>query len=354
VVGNLIGHPDGYGFVRPLPRPGQVNLPDVYVSGRDIGGAMHGDKVVIRVAGHLTSQRVRGEIIRVLERAHRNIVGMYDEGRNFAFVVPIDHRISQHIYVNFADSFGAEPGHVVAAEITEYPSHHRNPEGKIVEVLGQRGDRGLDTELLIRKHGLAAEFPPNVIKAAEKLPRAIPKTEHRSRVDLRKLPMVTIDPVDAKDFDDAVSIEINDRGNYVLGVHIADVSYYVEQGGIIDDEAYDRATSIYLEDRVLPMLPERLSNNLCSLRENEDRLAISAKMEIDQKGNVVAHEIFDSVIRSRHRMRGARRKIRLCRGEPSNHEQARPDAPGQEDGPGEPGLRFPGGPRHLRPRGRGH
>jgi ribonuclease R len=317
VVGSLIGHSDGYGFVQPLPRPGQVNMPDIYVSGRNIGGAMHGDKVVVRVAGRADktrkpapqkagrpqkAKRIKGEIIRVLERAHTSVVGFYEKGRNFAFVVPVEDRISQHIYIDSAHSLEAEPGHIVVAEITEYPSHSRNPEGRIVEVLGKRGDRGLDTELLIRKHGLSTEFPAGALKAAEKLARKIPAGELKRRVDLRELAMTTIDGIDAKDFDDAVSIEINEKGNYLLGVHIADVSYYVTPGSALDDEAYQRATSIYLEDRVLPMLPERLSNDLCSLREKEDRLAMSVKMEISPKGKLLRSEIFDSVIRVNHRM----------------------------------------------------
>jgi ribonuclease R len=302
IVGTLIGHPDGYGFVQPLPRAGQVNLPDIYVSGRDLDEAMHGDRVVARISGHLTSQRIRGEIIRVLERAQRTIVGYYEESRNFGYVVPIDSRITQHIYVDLADTLGARPGQVVSAEITEYPSYHRNPEGQITEILGWKGEKGLDTELLIRKHGLPPEFSPVVLRTVEKLPEIIPEDEMRRRVDLRELLLVTIDPADAKDFDDAVSLEMTEKGNYLLGVHIADVSYYIEQGGMIDDEAYNRATSIYLEDRVLPMLPERISNNLCSLREKEDRLAFSVKMEITPKGKVLDAEIFDSIIRSRHRL----------------------------------------------------
>ena len=317
VVGTFIGHRDGYGFVQPLPRPGQVNLDDIYVGGRDIGGAMHGDKVVVRLAGQRESrrparprpqgrqpkaQRTKGEIIRVLERAHRTVVGFYEKGRNFGFVVPIDDRIFQHIYVGLADSLEAESEQVVVAEISVYPSHHRNPEGKVTEVLGWRGDRGLDTELLIRKHGIAAEFPPSVLEAAKKLPGTIPDGELQNRADLRDLPMATIDGADAKDFDDAISIEINEKGNYILGIHIADVSHYVRPGDSIDDEAYERATSIYLEDRVLPMLPERLSNDLCSLKANEDRLAMTVKMEIDPRGKLLRHEIFDSVIRVNHRM----------------------------------------------------
>ena len=317
VSGTLIGHPDGYGFVQLLPRPGQADLPDIFVSGRDIGGAMHGDKVVVRVAGSVRSPRLpktkrsgrpekakktKGEIIRVLERAHSSIIGYFEKGRNFGFVVPIDNRISQDLYVNFDDSLGAESGQIVAADITEYASHHRNPEGKITEILGTRGDRGLDTELLIRKHGLPTEFPPSALKAAEKLQRKIPKSEIKRRVDLRDLPMVTIDGADAKDFDDAVSIEITEKGNYLLGVHIADVSYYVKPGSALDDEAYARATSIYLEDKVLPMLPERISNDLCSLREKEDRLAMTVKMEIDPKGKLLGHDIFESVICVNHRM----------------------------------------------------
>ena len=317
VAGTFLGHPDGYGFVQPLPRPGQIDLPDIYVSGRDVDGAMHGDKVVVRVAGGGHAPRspkagrqgrpskprkANGEIIRVLERAHTNIIGYFERGKNFDFVAPIDERISQHIYIGSADSLDAEPGQIVAAEITEYPSYHRNPEGRITEILGNRGDRGLDTELLIRKHGLSAEFPPGVLKAAEKLRSRIPKSEIERRVDLRDLPMVTIDGADAKDYDDAVSIETTEKGNYQLGVHIADVSYYVTPGKSLDDEAYARATSIYLEDRVLPMLPERLSNDLCSLREGEDRLAMTVKMEIDPKGKLLGYDIFESVIRVNHRM----------------------------------------------------
>jgi ribonuclease R len=302
VVGNYVGHPDGYGFVQPLPRPGQINLPDIYVSGRDVHGSMHGDKVVVRVAGHLTSQRLRGEIIRVLDRAHQTIVGNYEKGRTFGFVVPVDDRLVHHIYVNLADTLGAQPGQVVMTEITEYPSAARNPEGKIIEIIGRRGEKGLDTELLIRKHSLPAEFPPKVIAAAEKIPREIPEAERCRRTDLTGLAMATIDPVDAKDFDDAVSLEISEKGNYLLGVHIADVSYYVRPGEVLDDEAYERATTIYLEDRVLPMLPERISNDLCSLREKVDRLAMSVMMELDPKGNLLRYEILDSVIRVNHRM----------------------------------------------------
>lgn len=320
VAGTFIGHPDGFGFVQLPPRPGQADLPDIYVSGRDVDGAMHGDKVVVRVSGGgrparpsktkkagrsqrtKKSQKARGEIIRVLERAHTSVIGYFDKGRNSTFVVPIDERITQHIYIGSADSLDAEPGQIVMAEITQYPSPHRNPEGRITEVLGNRGDRGLDTELLIRKHGLSAEFPASTLKAAEKLSRKIPTSEIKRRVDLRKMPMATIDGADAKDYDDAVSIETTPKGNYSLGVHIADVSHYVTPGTALDDEAYSRATSTYLEDRVLPMLPERLSNDLCSLRENEDRLAMTVMMEIDSGGKLHSCAIFESVIRVNHRM----------------------------------------------------
>ncbi|RJP17553.1 MAG: ribonuclease R [Candidatus Abyssobacteria bacterium SURF_5] len=302
VVGALIGHPNGYGFVRPFPRPGQVNLPDIYVSGRDMDEAMHGDKVVTRISGHLTKERIRGEIIRVLDRANKTVIGYYEESRHFGYVVPIDFRITQHVSIDLAEAMDARPGQIVVAEIIEYPSYQRNAEGRIIEVLGWKGDRGLDTEVLIRKHGLTPEFSLAVLRAAEELLRIIPEEELRKRVDLRDVPMVTIDPTDAKDFDDAVSLEINEEGNYLLGVHIADVSHYVQEGGIIDDEAFRRGTSIYLEDRVLPMLPHRLSNELCSLRENEDKLTFSVRMEISPKGNVLSAEIFDSVIRSSHRM----------------------------------------------------
>ncbi len=316
VVGTLIGHPDGYGFVQPLPRPGQADMNDVYVNGKDIDGAMHGDKVIVRVgraAGPRASKphgrgrarkdgRTKGEIIRVLERAHKDIIGYFAKGRNFSYVEPVDERISQHIYIDHADSLGAEPGQIVTAEITEYPSYHKSPEGRITEIIGSRGDRGLDTELLIRKHGLASEFASSVTKAAERPAAKIPKSELKRRKDLRDEPMVTIDGADAKDFDDAVSIELTEKGNYMLGVHIADVSYYVRPGSPLDDEAYRRATSIYLEDRVLPMLPERLSNDLCSLKEDEDRLAMTVKMELDPKGKLIDHEIFESVIRVNHRM----------------------------------------------------
>ncbi len=302
VVGTFTAHPDGYGFVEPLPRPGQTNLPDIYVAGREVKGAMHRDKVVVRVMGRLTAERLRGKIIRVLERAHLTIVGVYEQGRTFSYVKPIDERITQYIYVDDTDSLEARPGQVVEVELTEYPSHHKNPEGRIIDVLGWKDAVGLDTEVLIRKHGLPSEFPPEVTEAAEKLPREIPESELEFRTDLRDLLMVTIDPVEAKDHDDAVSIEIAKNGNYLLGVHIADVSYYVERGGVIDEEAYQRATSVYLEDRVIPMLPERLSNDLCSLREHEDRLAYSVRMEITPEGDLVGYEIFDSIIRVTHKM----------------------------------------------------
>jgi ribonuclease R len=312
IVGALIGHSKGYGFVRPLPRSGQTNLPDIYIHGRDINTAMHGDKVIVRVASAMkkagakkrkvTQEHTRGEIIRVLERAHDTVVGLYEEGRHFGFVIPSDERITHHVYVDREDSLEAEPGQIVVAELTEYPSHHRNPEAKITEVLGWPDTPGLDTELLIHKHGLAGDFPRTVLKAVERLDEKIPDSERQNRADLRNLPMVTIDPADAKDFDDAVSLEITAQGNYLLGVHIADVSHYVTAGDAVDDEAYARATSIYLEDRVLPMLPERLSNQLCSLRENEDRLAMSVKMEIDPGGRVIGHEIFDSIICVDHRL----------------------------------------------------
>jgi ribonuclease R len=302
VVGTFTAHPDGYGFVEPLPRPGQTNLPDIYVAGREVKGAMHRDKVVVRVMGRLTAERLRGKIIRVLERAHLTIVGVYEQGRTFSYVKPIDERITQYIYVDDTDSLEAWPGQVVEVELTEYPSHHKNPEGRIIDVLGWKDAVGLDTEVLIRKHGLPSEFPPEVTEAAEKLPREIPESELEFRTDLRDLLMVTIDPVEAKDHDDAVSIEIAKNGNYLLGVHIADVSYYVERGGVIDEEAYQRATSVYLEDRVIPMLPERLSNDLCSLREHEDRLAYSVRMEITPEGDLVGYEIFDSIIRVTHKM----------------------------------------------------
>lgn len=292
-VGRIQGHPKGFAFLLPDNR----DTSDVYISRQDLKGAMHDDYVVVRVyAQKSPDKRREGEVIRILKRANQRVVGVYERSRNFGFVIPANKRIVQDIYIDQSDSNGAKDGQVVEVEITHWPEKRRNPEGKIVEIIGNQGDPGTDIEVIIRKYDLPHEFPQDVIDEAEAISDSIAPEEIKRRQDLRDVKMVTIDGADAKDLDDAVSIERLQNGNYKLGVHIADVSFYVKEGSVLNREALERATSVYLVDRVIPMLPKRLSNGVCSLNAGEDRLAMSVFMEISSQGKIIEHEICESVI----------------------------------------------------------
>lgn len=298
VVGKLQGHAKGFGFVI-----SEEERPDIYITSTAMNGAMNGDLVVAKVTKEENSgKKCEGEICRILKRANKTIIGVYEDSKNFGFVVPEDIRIHQDIFIPREMKGTSKAGDVVIAEITEWPEKRRNPEGKIIEVLGRKEDKGVDILTVIKKHKLPEEFPEKVLNFADNISEEIPKEEYKRREDLRNIKTVTIDGEDAKDLDDAVSIKRLENGNYYLGVHIADVSNYVQEKNPLDKEALSRATSVYLIDRVIPMLPKKLSNGICSLNPKVDRLTLSCFMEIDAEGKVVDHDIFESIIRTSERM----------------------------------------------------
>ncbi|WP_032122208.1 ribonuclease R [Clostridium amazonitimonense] len=299
VSGKLQAHQKGFGFVI----PDEEGVKDVFIPSSFMNGAMHGDKVVAKIIREDFGGRKReGEIIRITERVNKTIIGVYENSKNFGFVVPEDKRIHYDVFISKTDKNGAKDDDVVIVEITEWPGQRRNPEGVVVEVLGKKGDKGLDILTIIKKHGLPEEFPDKVERFAAAIEEDIPSSEYARRKDLRSVRMVTIDGEDAKDLDDAVSIERLEDGNFKLGVHIADVSHYVREKNPLDKEALKRATSVYLIDRVIPMLPKKLSNGICSLNPKVDRLALSCFMVIDRTGKVLEHDIMESVIKTSERM----------------------------------------------------
>ncbi|SKA93672.1 RNAse R [Caloramator quimbayensis] len=299
VVGKLQGNPKGYGFLI----PDDVGIEDIYVSGENMNGAMNNDRVIVKILKERTAnKRVEGEVIRILKRANNKVVGTFEKSQNFGFVIPDDKRIYQDIFIPKADMNGAKTGYKVVVEVTKWPENRRNPEGRIIEILGNKDKPGVDILSIIKKYNLPEEFPEEVEEYAESISEEIPEKEINRRRDLRNLKIVTIDGEDAKDLDDAVSIEKLPNGKYRLGVHIADVTYYVKEKSPLDKEAFERATSVYLVDRVIPMLPKKLSNGLCSLNPKVDRLTLSCVMTIDSTGKVVEHEIFESIIKTSERM----------------------------------------------------
>lgn len=299
VVGKFSATTKGFGFILPENR----ELEDVFIPPDAIGGAMHGDRVVARMHHrHVSGKAVEGEIIRIVTRANTKVVGTLEASRNFGFVLPDDRRIGRDIFIPKEELAGAKTGSKVVVEITDWPHKQKSAAGRIIEVLGRQGDLGIEILSIIKNNNLPTEFPPDVEKAAARVTTTISDEDLLGRRDLRDLGLVTIDGDDAKDLDDAVYVERLKNGNYLLGVHIADVSHYVRENTPLDNEARLRGTSVYLVDRVLPMLPPRLSNGICSLNAGEDRLTLSAQMEIDGRGQVVNHEIFPSVIRVKTRL----------------------------------------------------
>lgn len=298
VVGHLQMKARGYAFLI-SEIPGE---PDLYIAASDLNGALSGDKVMARVERVSTGPRREGKVIRVLERATNRVVGRFTKHRDHAFVTPLDKRFPQDLFIATEDMMDAHDGYVVLVEITTYPTATRGPEGKVVEVLGHPDAPGVDILAVIKKYGLPEEFSEQVLTAAEAIPLELSEQDFAHRRDLRDETIVTIDGEDAKDLDDAVHVKRLENGNYLLGVHIADVGYYVKEGSPLDKEAYKRGTSVYLVDRVIPMLPQRLSNNICSLNPQVDRLTMSCEMEISPNGETVRHDIFPSVIRTAERM----------------------------------------------------
>ena len=299
ITGKLQAHAKGFGFLIPEIEGEK----DVFIPSSFINGAMNGDRILVQITREDKNGKKReGEVIQILERGNTKIIGVYEDSKNFGFVIAEDTRISQDIFISKKDRNGAKDGDVVVVEVTKWPEKRRSPEGVVKEVLGQKGDKGLDILTIIKKYGLPEEFPPKVQAFAAGIDEEIPLKEYKRRKDLRDVRMVTIDGEDAKDLDDAVSIERLDNGRYRLGGHIADVSHYVREKNPLDKEALKRGTSVYLIDRVIPMLPKKLSNGICSLNPKVDRLTLSCIMIIDGSGKVLDHEIVESVIRTNERM----------------------------------------------------
>lgn len=289
----------GFGFVIP---DNKGERPDVFIPPRALNGAMNNDRVLARVNNDTHGKKPEGEILRIITHANNKVVGIFHQTGDFAFVTPDDKRIGQDVYVMRRDFNNAKDGQKVVVEITEWPQEHRKAEGKVTEILGNIGDVGLEILSIIKQNDLPLEFPEEVLAASRKVPKTIKKTELAGRRDLRERMVVTVDGEDAKDLDDAVYVQQISADEYLLGVYIADVSYYVTEDSILDKEARERGTSVYLVDRVLPMLPERLSNGICSLNAGEDRLSMACEMHIDSKGTVLNYEIFPAVINVRHRL----------------------------------------------------
>lgn len=298
VVGYIQGNPRGFAFLIPED-PGEE---DVFIPLEGLNGAMHNDKVIVRIERHRPGAKREGEVIRILDRANKNIVGRFEFYGNYGFVVPDDPKLYQDVFVPRDKMAGAREGQKVVVDITRWPEARRNPEGRIIEILGFEGDPGVDIEGIIRKFELPREFSREVKEQVKKIPMQVTEKEIEGRRDFRTWKVFTIDGEDARDFDDAVSIRPLDGDWVQLGVHIADVANYVRAGAPLDDEAYSRGCSIYLVDRVIPMLPEELSNGICSLNPYEERLTLSVLMEINRKnGEVRDYEIVEGVIESKNR-----------------------------------------------------
>ena len=299
LIGKISRHPKGFGFLMQE----DADVDDIFIPASELKGAMNGDRVIVRIKREATAKsRAEGEVIRILQRNVQQIVGTFESSRHFGFVVPDDKRFGSDIFIPKEQFNGAKTNMKVLVEITQWPEKNRSAEGRIVQVIGKKDAPGVDILSIIMGHDLPQGFPADVLMYAEALPETIAVSEIEKRRDLRDMLMITIDGEDAKDLDDAVSVQKLENGNYLLGVHIADVGHYVKEDSVLDKEALERATSVYLVDRVIPMLPQKLSNGICSLNAGEDRLAMTCMMEINSQGVVVSHDIFESVIHVNYRM----------------------------------------------------
>lgn len=301
LIGTFISHPKGFGFVEIEGRDEDLYIPENFVN-----GAFHKDTVKVALLSTQSAgqngRRQEAQVIEILARGMKQIVGIYDKNnKNFGFVIPDNTKISEDIFVPVERSKGAVSGHKVVCEITDYGKNNRKPEGKITEILGHVNDPGVDIMSIVKGYELPTEFSEKIMHQAERVASEVSEADMAGRRDLRNVQMVTIDGEDAKDLDDAVSLT-KDGTQYQLGVHIADVTNYVQENSALDWEARERGTSVYLVDRVIPMLPHKLSNGICSLNAGENRLALSCLMTIDEKGEVVSHEIVESVINVDRRM----------------------------------------------------
>lgn len=297
-TGTFLSHAKGFGFVTP-----EEGGNDIFIPASETNGAMQKDKVLYKVIQKSgDGKKAEGTIIKVLERANSRIVGLFEQVKGYGFVIADDKKFAKDIFIAKELTMGAVTGHKVVVEITDYGADRRNPEGKIVEILGHINDPGVDILSVIKRYDLAVEFEKEVYQEIENLETEVKEEDKIGREDLRDVLTITIDGEDAKDLDDAVSLQMLQNGNFELGVHIADVSHYVRFNTELDKEAYRRGTSVYLVDRVIPMLPHKLSNGICSLNPHTDRLALSCIMEIDHRGQVIDHKVVNSVIHSDYRM----------------------------------------------------
>ncbi|MBE5968294.1 MAG: ribonuclease R [Lachnospiraceae bacterium] len=274
---------------------------DIFIPENATKGALHGDKVMVAINEEQTGKRKEGTIINIIERGKTELVGTFEKSKNFGFVRPDNSKFGRDVFISKEHTMGAVDGHKVVVKLTKFGDGTQNPEGKIIEILGHVNDPGVDIMSIIREHDLPVEFPEEVMRFLNQIPEEMDPRAMEGRLDIRDLPMVTIDGEDAKDLDDAVTIS-KEGGIYHLGVHIADVTNYVKEGSVLDKEALKRGTSVYLVDRVIPMLPHKLSNGICSLNAGEDRLALSCFMDINSKGEVVSHRIAETVVRVDERM----------------------------------------------------
>lgn len=290
IVGTYQAHARGFGFVAV-----EGEDDDIFISEDDTNGAFHGDQVEVTIKSAPDGKRREGKVVRILSHGTTRLVGYFQKNKNFGFVVPDNQRFIKDVFVPLERSKGAVTGHKVVVELTKYGGDNKKPEGKIVEIIGHVNDPGTDIMSIVKGYDLPIEFPEKVLNQAERVAKDVSTADMAGRMDIRDWQMVTIDGEDAKDLDDAISLT-KEGENYKLGVHIADVTNYVQEKSALDREAYKRGTSVYLVDRVIPMLPHILSNGICSLNEGEDRLALSCIMTINDKGNVVDYKIAETVI----------------------------------------------------------
>jgi ribonuclease R len=299
IIGIIEGHQKGYGFLI----SDNKDKRDLFISSTDLSGAMNGDRVIAKITEiHAYDKNPEGMVIRILERANKTVIGTFSQSRNFGFVIPDDRKLSCDVFVSKSDFNGAMDNQKVVVKITQWPTEKRKAEGEIIQVVGNDEDVETHIEAVFIKHKVRKFFPEDVIAQAKSIDIEIPQKEIDRRKDLRHLPIITIDGEDAKDLDDAVYVEKLDNNQYKLGVHIADVTHYVRENNKIDKEALKRATSIYLADRVIPMLPKELSNGVCSLNPHEPKLCLSCEMIIDLKGKIVDYSVYESIISSKYRM----------------------------------------------------
>ncbi len=296
IIGTFVSNQRGFGFV-------EVDgwEEDLYVPADKVNGAYHLDTVEVALLKHHSGKRQEAEVIKIIERGTNTIVGTFQKSKNFGFVIPDNQKLAEDIFIPIERSKEAVDGHKVVVELTDYGKKNRKPEGKVVEILGHINDPGVDIMSIVKGFDLPVEYPEKVMHQAERIPEEILAADCEGRSDYRQVTMVTIDGEDAKDLDDAVSLQV-EEGLYHLGVHIADVSNYVQERSALDREAFKRGTSVYLADRVIPMLPHKLSNGICSLNAGADRLALSCLMTINAKGEVIDHSIEESVICVNERM----------------------------------------------------